>query len=184
MIKFNNMHVLYRAVLASQKLCIKVRPIVTSVRHGGKLLFSDKLLLYTNTGLSVTLSIAGDVMQQNLKSVKDGSGKKWDKTRTSHMAASGLAIGPVAHYWYLYLDRWFPGRNVASLLKKVIIFISKTLLEQVVNGNIAHSLTCILNDKFALYLNCVILSSKLFLFGQRSIFSEKFCLCKDDHKIF
>ncbi|RUS76434.1 hypothetical protein EGW08_015803 [Elysia chlorotica] len=117
------MHVLKRAALASQKLSIKVRPVVTSVRDGGKLLFSEKLLLYTNTGLSVAISIAGDVMQQNLKSfrLREGSGKKWDKTRTFHMAASGLAVGPVAHYWYLYLDRWFPGRNVASLFKKVAL---------------------------------------------------------------
>ena len=109
-----------RVTRASKQLGVKVRPIVTSVRHGGRLLFSDRLLLYTNTGLSAGLSVAGDVMEQNLQHVKDGSGKKWDKIRTFHMAASGLAVGPVAHFWYLYLDRWFPGRNAASLLKKVI----------------------------------------------------------------
>ncbi|GFO16326.1 mpv17-like protein 2 [Plakobranchus ocellatus] len=114
--------ILLGAVIASKKFGLRpIRAIVTSVKHSSRLLFSDKLLLYTNTGLSVGLSVAGDIVQQKSKCLKGENVKDWDKKRTVQMAASGLAVGPVVHYWYLYLDRWFPGRNAASLIKKVIL---------------------------------------------------------------
>lgn len=37
------------------------------------------------------------------------------------MAASGMAVGIVCHYWYKYLDARLPGRTVNIVLKKVFI---------------------------------------------------------------
>jgi len=55
----------------------------------------------------------------------------------------GLLFGPLYHYWYIYLDRAFPGRKVCVVLKKLaadqlfmtpvalaIFFISLSILER------------------------------------------------------
>ena len=83
-----------------------------------KAIFSDKYLLYTNTGISIGLSISGDVMQQTYQRRKKPN-ISWNTKRSMHMAASGLVVGPLCHYWYLYLDRWLPGRSLRVVIKKL-----------------------------------------------------------------
>ena len=83
-------------------------------------LFSPKCLLYTNVGISISLSAAGDVLEQHYEILK-GEWDKWSLNRTRNMAASGMAVGIVCHYWYKYLDATLPGRTVNVVLKKVFI---------------------------------------------------------------
>ncbi|CAL1541644.1 unnamed protein product [Lymnaea stagnalis] len=100
---------------------IAVRPVFRSLQRSGRLLFSPKYLLFTNTGLSVSVSIGGDLIQQNYQRIQNDPDKFWDIKRTGKMAASGLAFGPLVHYWYFYLDKWFPARTLGSLFKKIAL---------------------------------------------------------------
>jgi len=98
------------------------RPIMTNLASKGEKLFSPKLLLYTNTGLCVGLSITGDILQQvyQAKTKRKTSGS-WDRVRTLRMAGTGLVMGPVVHYWYIFLDRIYPGRTLRILFKKIAL---------------------------------------------------------------
>lgn len=83
-------------------------------------LFSPKYLLYTNVTISISLSAAGDVLEQHYEILK-GEWNKWSFNRTRNMAVSGMSIGIVCHYWYKYLDAKLPGRTISVVLKKVVI---------------------------------------------------------------
>ncbi len=83
-------------------------------------LFSRKYLLLTNTGITVSLGCTGDVMQQKYEVICDRQ-NQWNPFRTKKIFISGLFIGPTCHYWYLLLDRIFPGRKVAVVMKKILI---------------------------------------------------------------
>lgn len=82
--------------------------------------FSDKYLLLTNVGLSVTLSGVGDVIEQNYEMMT----KKidcWDQIRTRNMSVSGFTIGIFCHAWYRYLDKFIPGYSLRIVMKKVAV---------------------------------------------------------------
>ncbi|XP_026675499.1 mpv17-like protein 2 isoform X3 [Ceratina calcarata] len=55
-------------------------------------LFSPKYLLYTNVTISISLSAAGDVLEQHYEILK-GEWNKWSFYRTRNMAVSGMSIG-------------------------------------------------------------------------------------------
>lgn len=87
-----------------------------------RIVFSRYLLL-TNTAVSGLLDGLGDHLQQNIferVAVND-----WN--RTGRMAAIGLALGPVEHYWYVLLERRLP-------LKTARIIALKVLLDELVMG--------------------------------------------------
>ena len=107
--------------LMAKTLLIKVvRPIPRAVGACWRQLFSKRSLLYTNIAISVGLSVAGDMLQQNYQ-INKNKMDSWNKKRTTHMAITGFLIGPLVHYWYLYLDKWYPGRSVSVLAKKLLL---------------------------------------------------------------
>ncbi|XP_014487161.1 PREDICTED: mpv17-like protein 2 isoform X2 [Dinoponera quadriceps] len=83
-------------------------------------LFSPKNLLYTNVGISIFLSGAGDVIEQHYEILK-GQWDRWSFTRTRNMAISGMSIGILCHYWYNFLDAKMIGRTLGIVLRKVVI---------------------------------------------------------------
>ncbi|XP_018404642.1 PREDICTED: mpv17-like protein 2 [Cyphomyrmex costatus] len=90
------------------------------INHLRECLFSPKHLLYTNIGISISLSGIGDILEQHYEILKD----KWDKwsfTRTRNMSISGMSIGIICHYWYKFLDSRMAGCTIRIVLKKVII---------------------------------------------------------------
>lgn len=93
-----------------------LQPLVST----GKVLFSKKYLLYTNTTVSVTLSAAGDLLNQKYQIYKEEM-TEVDKKRSRDVAVTGLFIGPFCHYWYQFLDRRFPGRTFKILTKKILV---------------------------------------------------------------
>ncbi|XP_076449466.1 mpv17-like protein 2 [Babylonia areolata] len=97
------------------------RPVLNSLARTKQKLFSPRLLLYTNTGITACLSVAGDVMQQWYQAQTRKKLLVLDQTRTTRMAGTGLLIGPVVHYWYIFLDGWLPGRTFGVLCKKVLM---------------------------------------------------------------
>ncbi|XP_032671533.1 mpv17-like protein 2 isoform X2 [Odontomachus brunneus] len=79
-----------------------------------KRLFSPKNLLYTNVGISVSLSGTGDILEQRYE-ISKGQWDRWSFTRTRNMAISGMSIGILCHYWYNFLDAKMAGRTIAVL---------------------------------------------------------------------
>uniref|UniRef100_A0A8C3K4B8 Mpv17-like protein 2 n=1 Tax=Calidris pygmaea TaxID=425635 RepID=A0A8C3K4B8_9CHAR len=86
-------------------------------------LFTGRLLLLTNTASSGALLATGDVLQQAWHRRRHPD-TEHQVARTGRMFAVGCSMGPLMHYWYLWLDAAFPARGVRGLrtvLKKVLI---------------------------------------------------------------
>lgn len=86
--------------------------------HGAA--FSNKFLLFTNVGISLSLSSVGDILEQQLE-LYNGEIDKYCATRTSHMATSGVVVGIICHYWYQMLDKYLPGRSMRVVAKKIVL---------------------------------------------------------------
>ena len=74
--------------------------------------------ILTKTLTSVVLFTAGDVMAQRLEK---GSFAGLDGARLVRQGAWGALFTPLAHYWYLNLDRWVPGAGMNVVAKKVVL---------------------------------------------------------------
>ena len=96
-------------------------PLMMSIRRIKStvdVMFSPRYLLLTNTALSVGLSGLGDLMQQKYEIMQDLK-KQLDCVRFRNLCITGLAFGPLCHYWYLYLDYLLPTRTTKSVIKKI-----------------------------------------------------------------
>ncbi|XP_030569356.1 mpv17-like protein 2 [Drosophila novamexicana] len=82
--------------------------------------FSNKFLLFTNVGISLTLSSVGDILEQQLE-LYNNEIETYSSTRTRHMATSGVAVGIICHYWYQMLDKYLPGRSMRVVAKKIVL---------------------------------------------------------------
>ncbi|XP_053685939.1 mpv17-like protein 2 [Sabethes cyaneus] len=82
--------------------------------------FSKKYLLYTNVGISISLSGVGDIIEQHYE-IYSNNLVSWDRNRTKQMSLSGMTVGIFCHNWYNFMDRRFPGRTLKIILKKVLI---------------------------------------------------------------
>uniref|UniRef100_A0A8C9LA04 MPV17 mitochondrial inner membrane protein like 2 n=1 Tax=Pavo cristatus TaxID=9049 RepID=A0A8C9LA04_PAVCR len=82
-------------------------------------LFRGRLLLLTNTVSCGTLMAAGDALQQfwHLRHEPQAHGCRL----AGRMFAVGCSMGPVLHFWYVWLDNAFPARGMRTVLKKVLI---------------------------------------------------------------
>jgi hypothetical protein len=72
--------------------------------------------ILTKTLTSVVLFTAGDLAAQRLEK---GSFEGLDGARLARQGAWGALFTPLAHYWYLNLDRWVPGTGAAIVARKV-----------------------------------------------------------------
>lgn len=75
-----------------------------------------KYLLLTNVLVCGTLDGLGDFLEQKRERVQSHN---W--ARTARMASMGCVLAPIGHYWFQVLDRYLPGRQLASVGKKVIL---------------------------------------------------------------
>ncbi|NXX12047.1 M17L2 protein, partial [Podargus strigoides] len=88
-----------------------------------KRLFTGRWLLLTNTASCGALLAAGDTLQQAWHRRRHPD-TPLQVARTGRMFAVGCSMGPLLHFWYLWLDAAFPARGVRGLktiLKKVLI---------------------------------------------------------------
>lgn len=95
-------------------------PTAHRLRQLNRTAFSPKYLLYTNVGISITLSSLGDTLEQQYELLTDQLEER-SAVRTAHMALSGGTVGVVCHYWYQWLDRRIPGRSLQIVCKKVLL---------------------------------------------------------------
>ncbi|ODN06674.1 Mpv17-like protein 2 [Orchesella cincta] len=100
---------------------------VTKMRSGTRYMFQRHLLL-TNIAISASISTVGDSIEQNYEKYKDRE-RKYEVRRTLNMSGAGVTTGVVCHYWYIWLDKYMPGRTFKIAMKKM-------LLDQVINSPI------------------------------------------------
>lgn len=79
-----------------------------------------KHLLLTNVCISTSLSAIGDVLQQHYEILTNRS-EEWNKKRTTHMLVTGFVVGFICHFWYIHLDKKFPGRSLRIVGKKLLV---------------------------------------------------------------
>lgn len=76
-----------------------------------------KYLLLTNIVTGAIIDSCGDVVTQN----KVEHAKKNDWSRTGRMGLMGLLLGTPYHYWYVYLDKWYPSHRAGHVGRKVAL---------------------------------------------------------------
>ncbi|XP_014250780.1 mpv17-like protein 2 [Cimex lectularius] len=118
-----------------------------TAKRVSNVLFS-KYLLYTNLGLSVTLTALGDFAEQKIMHYK----VPWDENRTTRVViVGGVFGGYVSHWWFNYLEKKIPGQSFKSVMKKVwldqlvfsplytlFLFVALDVLEQISFEDIKH----------------------------------------------
>jgi len=79
--------------------------------------------LAVNTATFCTLLGAGDYVNQKVQIQwelkKTGTVVQYDWWRTARMSAIGLALGPMNHFWYMFLDRKLPGAALKICAMKI-----------------------------------------------------------------
>ena len=78
-----------------------------------------KHLLVTNTVSSGGFFVLGDAIQQRLEMTQN-PGRKFDFKRNFRLGVVGLTQGPPHHYWYVYLDKFLPGKSYGVVMKKIL----------------------------------------------------------------
>lgn len=94
--------------------------IVKKSAHRSKHVMFTRYLLVTNTVVSACSSGLGDSLQQQYELVR-GRMETQNFVRTRNIALTGVPIGAACHYWYIYLDRCFPGRTLKTVAKKILL---------------------------------------------------------------
>ncbi|PSN33126.1 hypothetical protein C0J52_15532 [Blattella germanica] len=98
---------------------VGMNSILQKWRAVGHVMFTKHLFL-TNVGISLSLSGLGDVIQQHYE-IMQGEQQRWDRRRTLQMSVTGMTIGVFCHHTYKILDKFFPGRTLRTVLKKVLV---------------------------------------------------------------
>jgi len=81
----------------------------------------SKHQLATNIATSGGLLMLGDVIQQHIELHKGLHTKGcYDWSRSGKMLLMGLFHGGPRHYFYVYLERFIPGRTISCAVKKVL----------------------------------------------------------------
>ncbi|XP_043986393.1 mpv17-like protein 2 [Gambusia affinis] len=96
------------------------KEFLVRIRFSWRPLFQGRYLLLTNTlsgGLMLSL---GDILQQTRENRRE-PGRVRDWRRTGRMFVVGCSMGPVLHYWYIWLDRVYVGKALKTLSQKVLV---------------------------------------------------------------
>ena len=78
-----------------------------------------KHLLLTNCVSCGGFFMLGDLIQQRIE-ITQNPGQQYDLKRSLRLGLVGLSQGPPHHYWYLYLDKFLPGRSLRTVNKKIL----------------------------------------------------------------
>ena len=83
-------------------------------------------MFVTNTVSAGLFMGVGDIATQKFERYRarhkvDQQNVKHNWTRTRNMFVMGLALGPIGHFWYRFLDGYLPSRSLRSVAKKVVL---------------------------------------------------------------
>ncbi|XP_076266748.1 mpv17-like protein 2 [Rhynchophorus ferrugineus] len=92
----------------------------SSVKSINSLVFG-KYLLHTNIISSGVLMWLGDICEQEIEYRRGKLTKRYDYGRMLRMFVVGLGLGPIHHYYYLYIARVMPKRDLTTVTKKIAL---------------------------------------------------------------
>ncbi|CAH1154236.1 unnamed protein product [Phaedon cochleariae] len=92
----------------------------TPIRPGITLVFG-KYLLATNTISSGVLMLIGDICQQEVEYRQRKIEERYDYGRLSRMFIVGVALGPLHHYYYVWLAKTWPARSAKIITWKILL---------------------------------------------------------------
>ncbi|XP_018335606.1 mpv17-like protein 2 [Agrilus planipennis] len=80
-----------------------------------------KYLLATNTISCGVLMLGGDIIQQEIEYRQGKLKKRYNWLRVGQMFIVGLSQGPLHHYFYGWMDKILPRRNLQSVISKICL---------------------------------------------------------------
>jgi len=89
------------------------------LRNIGKL-FKGKHAWITNTVSGAALFLLGDGIEQKIE-ISSGDIQGFDKGRFTRIGMIGLFEGPPHYLFYMYLDKYLPGRAFRTIGKKILV---------------------------------------------------------------
>ncbi|XP_075971147.1 mpv17-like protein 2 [Anticarsia gemmatalis] len=91
----------------------------TSTFHRGINFLFKRTLLFTNSITSGGCMVLGDIAQQEFEYRSHLLPYRYDWGRAARMFIVGTLMGPLHHYYYLYLDKLIPKVNVKTVFIKI-----------------------------------------------------------------
>ena len=85
-------------------------------------------LLVTNTVLCGAFYLLGDAIEQR-REITLNPGRRFDFERNLRLGVVGLIQGPPHHYWYIYLDNFFPRTEICSILLEWALHLAQDLTQ-------------------------------------------------------
>ncbi|XP_063361595.1 mpv17-like protein 2 [Cydia amplana] len=92
---------------------------ISAFNRGIAVLFNPKNLLLTNSLTSGIFMFLGDLAQQEFEYRSEHLKKRYDWARSARMLTVGILMGPLHHYYYVYLDKVLPGAEIKTVFKKI-----------------------------------------------------------------
>ncbi|KAJ8976584.1 hypothetical protein NQ317_010749 [Molorchus minor] len=65
--------------------------------------------------------LIGDIIQQEIEYRQKKLLERYDYGRLSRMFLVGLGLGPLHHYFYVWLAKVMPDRTISTIMKKLLI---------------------------------------------------------------
>lgn len=96
------------------------KEFLVRIRFNWQPFFRGRALLITNTLSGGVMLGTGDIVQQSWENFKK-PGRIRDWRRTGFMFSVGCSMGPLLHYWYIWLDGAFVGKALKTVCKKVLV---------------------------------------------------------------
>ncbi|XP_037302546.1 mpv17-like protein 2 [Manduca sexta] len=91
-----------------------------SIFHRGVQYFFKKNLLLTNSLTSGGFLAIGDLIQQEIEFQSKILPERYDWLRAARVFIVGTLMGPMHHYYYIYLDKILPKANFKTVFTKIL----------------------------------------------------------------
>ncbi|XP_030749893.1 mpv17-like protein 2 [Sitophilus oryzae] len=111
----------FRYIVRTQTRNVSTTSNKRSAMHNLPSLVFGKYLLHTNIISSGVLMWLGDICEQEIEYRRGILAKRYDYGRMTRMFLVGLGLGPIHHYYYLYIARIWPKRDFSTITKKLAL---------------------------------------------------------------
>ncbi|KAI8429023.1 hypothetical protein MSG28_007599 [Choristoneura fumiferana] len=90
------------------------------IQRGIAFFFNKRNLLFTNSITSGSFMAIGDLIQQEIEYQNKLIPERYDWQRCERMFFVGTLMGPLHHFYYVYLDKLMPRADAKTAIKKII----------------------------------------------------------------